>query len=165
MNYREESVLIVDAENRELGAVPRSEMRRRNLIHRAAYILVFNFRGELFVHKRTMGKDMYPGHYDIAAGGVVLAGESYEESAYRELAEELGVIGTELNVHSDIYFEDAANRVWGRVFTCVHDGPLTLQVEEVESGAFLSLDDVVALTSHKPFTPDSLVLLQRISGV
>ena len=36
-------------------------------------------------------RDVFPGYYDIAAGGVVLAGETYEAGARRELAEEVGI--------------------------------------------------------------------------
>ena len=53
----EEQVLIVDRDNNVTGAAPRSEMRAGRLGHRAAYILVFNSRGELFVQQRTMTKD------------------------------------------------------------------------------------------------------------
>ena len=81
MNPRDELVLIVDKDNNETGSAPRHEMRAGGLPHRACYILVFNSRGELFVQKRTMCKDIYPGYYDVAAGGVVLAGESCHLSA------------------------------------------------------------------------------------
>ena len=56
-------------------------MRTERLPHRCSYILVFNSRGELWVQKRTMIKDIYPGYWDPAAGGVMQVGESYEESA------------------------------------------------------------------------------------
>ena len=76
MGSADEVVIIVDEENNEVGAVPRREMRAGRLLHRATYILVFNSRGELYVQKRTQKKDVFPGYYDVAAGGVVLAGES-----------------------------------------------------------------------------------------
>ena len=72
---RDEIVLIVDKENNESGSALRHEMRSKGLPHRAAYILVFNSKGEIFVQKRTRSKDIYPGYFDIAAGGVVLADE------------------------------------------------------------------------------------------
>lgn len=157
-----EIVQIVDRDNRETGAVPRSHMRRLGLIHRASYILVFNRRQELFVQKRTMTKDIYPGHWDVAAGGVVLAGESYEVSASRELAEELGVSGVPLTPLFDHYFEEAGNRVWGRIFRCTHDGPFTLQPEEVESGLFMTIPQVLERCLREPFTPDGLLILRRL---
>ena len=49
----DELVDVVDAEDRVVGRVTRAEMRARRLRHRATYLLVFNSRGELFVHLRT----------------------------------------------------------------------------------------------------------------
>ncbi len=70
----DEIIQIVDADNVETGTARRSTMRAQRLIHRASFILVFNHKDELFLQKRTMHKDLYPGAWDIAAGGVVLAG-------------------------------------------------------------------------------------------
>ena len=158
---QEETVTIVDEENRVIGAAPRSRMRADGLPHRATYILVFNDEGELFVQKRTMGKDIYPGYYDVATGGVVLAGESYEDAAERELAEELGITGVRLKSHFDFFHEDAGNRVWGRVFSCIYNGDVNLQAEEVESGAFYPVHEILEISSKRLFTPDGLYVLQR----
>lgn len=156
-----EIVQIVDLDNREIGSVFRHIMREQRLIHRASYILVFNQAEELFVQKRTMNKDIYPGYWDVATGGVVLAGESYEQSAVRELAEELGVKG-QLKFLFDQYYEDDDNRVWGRIFSCIHEGPFILQAEEVADGCFMDIKKALALSKREPFTPDGLLLLQRL---
>ena len=161
MDPRDEIVLIVDKDNNETGCVPRHEMRTRGLPHRACYVLVFNSKGELFVQKRTMSKDIYPGYYDVAAGGVVLAGESYDASARRELEEELGIRNAFLAPRFTFFHQGENNQVWGRVYTCIYDGPLTLQAAEVESGFFAAPGEVVALSGKEPFTPDGLYVLQR----
>ena len=161
MNPGDEIVLVVDRNNNETGRVPRHEMRTRGLPHRASYIMVFNSKGELFVQKRTRSKDIYPGYYDVAAGGVVLAGESYAESAKRELEEELGIRETVLTPHFTFFYEEETNQVWGRVYTCIYDGALILQAEEVERGFFTAPDEVVALSRKEPFTPDGIYVLQR----
>ncbi len=156
-----EKVVIVDEANRVTGSASRSEMRRHNLIHRATYVLVFNSQGNLFVHKRTACKDLYPGHYDVAAGGVVLAGERYEEGAKRELEEELGISGTRLTKSFDFYHQSRHNRVWGRVFSCIHDGPVRLQKEEVEHGCFMEIGQILRMMGTHPFTPDGVLVLRR----
>ena len=161
MNPGNEIVLIVDRDNMETGSAPRHEMRSKGLPHRATYILVFNSRGELFVQKRTMGKDIYPGYYDIAAGGVVLAGESYDESAERELAEELGITGATLIPHFIFFHDEGKNQVWGRVYSCTYDGEMTLQAEEVESGFFAVPEEVLARSAKEEFTPDGVYVLRR----
>ncbi len=158
---RDEIVAIVDETNRVVGAAPRWKMRAKLLAHRATYILVFNHSGRLFLQKRTKTKDIYPGCFDVAAGGVVLEGETYEESAKRELTEELGISGVELKRHFDFYHQDDRSRVWGRVYSCRYDGEITLQQEEIESGAFLDVRQVLDMSSHEPFTPDGLAVLKR----
>ena len=162
MDPGQEKIIIVDKHNNEVGQVTRALMRARNLIHRATYILVFNSKGLLFLQKRTAAKDIYPSHYEIAAGGVVLAGESYELSAARELHEELGIAGQRLRYLFDNFYDDGINRVWGRVFSCTYDGPLQLQKEEVESGEFMAVDSIVEMMKTNPFCPDGTEILKRI---
>ena len=115
----------------------------------------------MLVQLRTTIKDMYPGYYDLAAGGVVAAGESYEENAEREAEEELGIRDTALEPKLDFYYEDEGNRCFGRVFTCVHEGPFTLQAEEVESVAFHTVEEIAA-GDVAPVTPDSRLAFDRL---
>ena len=157
-----ELVEIVDRNNNSIGAVTRHIMRQQNLPHRASYVLVFNRNGQLFIQKRTRTKDIYPGCWDLAAGGVVLAGESYLESAQRELREELGLTGARLTHLFDQYFEESGNQVWGRVFFCVSEGPFTLQREEIDHGRFIDLDEIEALHQTEPVTPDGMALLRLL---
>ena len=161
MNPRDEIVLIVDKDNKETGSASRHKMRARGLPHRATYILVFNSRGELFIQQRTLSKDIYPGFFDVAAGGVVLAGETYDASARRELKEELGIRDTAITPHFTFFYEEGDNRVWGRVYSCIYDGELTLQAEEVSGGFFAAPEAVLALSEKEPFTPDGIYVLQR----
>ena len=155
----EEIVPIVDREDNIVDQVPRSIMRSQGFRHRVTYIFVFHPDGRLFIQKRTTTKDVYPGYYDLAAGGVVCVGESYDESAQREAAEELGITAP-LRSHFKFYFEQANNRCWGKVFSCIHAGPFVLQVEEVESGEFIALDRVTS-GEFEPVTPDTRAVLER----
>ena len=161
MSAANEIVAIVDAQNNVIGAAPRWEMRANRLIHRSTYILVFNPEGALYVQKRTMTKDVFPGYYDPATGGVVLAGESYEESAIRELEEEMGIRDVPLTRMFDFYFADERTQVWGGAFSCVYDGPLTLQAEEVESVSLMTSDEIFQRAKTEQFTPDGLYVVRR----
>ena len=161
MMSKDEIVAIVDENNIVIGAEPRHVMRSGGLIHRATYILVFNSKGDIFVQKRTLSKDVYPGYTDVATGGVVLAEETYEASAERELAEELGIRDVALTRLFDFFYSAAGNRVWGRAYGCVYDGDIVLQAEEVESGGFRNVDEVIKNAGDEPSTPDSLYVLKR----
>src|SRR3989454_12783723 len=153
MGAADEIVTIVDKQNTLVGAVPRREMRARNLPHRSTYILVFNSRGALYVQKRTLTKDVFPGYYDVAAGGVVLAGESYEQGARRELEEEMGIRDVPLAWLFDFYFADEHTRVWGGAFSCVYDGKVILQEEEVEDVALMTIAEILRRAETEPITP------------
>lgn len=165
MSAYDEVVAIVDQNDVVIGSEKRSEMRLRHLIHRATFILVFNSKGQLFVQKRSLSKDLYPGYYDLTTGGVVLADEGYNISAKRELEEELGISGTPLESLFDFYFETADNKVWGRVFKCIFDGAITLQEEEIESGGFYTLEEIEKLIKTEPVAPESLYVFKRYFGI
>jgi len=161
MGAADEIVAIVDEYNTVVGAVPRREMRARRLPHRSTYIIVFHLQGSLYVQKRTMTKDVFPGYYDPVAGGVVLAGENYEESARRELEEEMGIHDVPLSRLFDFYFENEHTRVWGDAFSCVYEGELVLQKEEVEYVELMTFADILRRSATEQFTPDGLYVVRR----
>ena len=155
-----ERIVWVDEADRVLGSLPRAELRERGLIGRAAFILLFNTAGDLCVHQRTLSKAVYPGYWDIAAGGMVSADESYLQCAQRELQEELGVAGAELHDHGRFFFDAPNNRIWSAVFSARSDRPLRVQPEEVLEAGFVPFAQVLQDIQHKPFCPDSLVALR-----
>jgi 8-oxo-dGTP pyrophosphatase MutT (NUDIX family) len=160
-----ELIAWVDEHDQLLGSLPRAELRERGLIGRGSFILLFNGAGELCIHQRTLSKAVYPGYWDVAAGGMLQSGESYAESAARELAEELGIENVALREHGRFLFEQPDNRLWCAVFSAISDAPLILQPEEVLQAQFLPLNRVLALSLQQPFCPDSLVALQHYLAV
>jgi len=163
----DEQIIIVDEDNRQIDVVPRSVMRAEGLRYRATAIFVVDRVGRVFVQRRTETKDIAPGMLDLAAGGVVVDGESYEECAAREAEEELGIIDTPLEAVFDSYYcddgndEGPPNRVWNRVFICRHDGPFRLQPEEVASGEFVPIADILADDPGR-YTRDTVKALREL---
>ena len=156
-----ERVVYVDEHDQPLGEVTRAEAQARGLITRCTFIFVFNSRGELCVHQRTAHKRLYPAFWDVAAGGVVAAGESYREGAERELAEELGVQGVPLTEHFRFYFDSPDSRLWAGVFSCCWDGPLRLQPEEVQAARWVDLHGDWRRAGEQS-APDSQEALARL---
>src|SRR5882762_6792790 len=82
---------VVDKNDKILRDASRSEVHANNLRHRAVHMLIFNPAGEVYLQQRSRWKDRHPLKWDSSAAGHVAGGESYDDTARRELKEELGV--------------------------------------------------------------------------
>lgn len=160
MDATDEWVDLVDDDDRVVARVTRAEMRQRNLLHRAVYVLVRNARGEIFVHRRTTTKDVYSGYYDVTVGGVVAAGEDYDAAAARELAEELGVMNVSLARLGPMRYADERTRIHGMVYAARHDGPFVLQAEEIASGGFVAPAEAERVAREERCCPDGAAVLR-----
>jgi len=158
-----ELVDVVDENDCVIGRVARSEMRQRRLLHRCVYILLFDSSGRLFVHKRTKTKDVYPGWWDVAVGGVVAAGEDYDRAAHREFEEEVGLVGVQLNRICAMTYEDPGTRVRGMIYDCIADPPLRLQEAEIVEGRWVGSHALKQLAELERFCPDGLGALRKRS--
>ncbi len=156
----DELVEVVDEDDRVVDVVPRSLVRERLLLHRCTYVVVLDPDGRVYVHRRADSKDVYPGFYDVVAGGVNGVGESYEVCAAREVHEELGVTARPAYRFTHRY-QGPDGRCFGGVFDVLWDGPIRWQPEEVAWGTFLSLEDVDAMFERERFCPDSLEVFER----
>ena len=156
---KKERIQLVDAANRPCGSAERAMMRRFHFWHRATYVFVLNARQELCVQVRTMTKEVFPGHYDLATGGVVGAGEPVHVAAQRELAEELGIEGVRLQPCFGFRFAEQGNHIFGSAFLTRYDGPLSLQPEEVADALWLPVTEALALERA---TPDSRLALEMM---
>ncbi len=151
----QELVDVVDDHGQIVATVTRREVRQLRLPHRCVYVLVFNERGELFIHLRTPTKDVYPSHWDVCVGGVLAAGESFDAAARREVAEELGLDAAPERLFPFRY-SDSSSVVQGMVYRLKNDGPFQLQAEEIVRGEFVPPQDVAGRAAQEPFCPDAL---------
>lgn len=160
MDASGELVEVVDEDDRVIDVVPRRVMRERHLLDRCTYVVVFDPHGRVYVHKRTDTKDVYPGHYDVIAGGVNSVGESYDVCAARELEEELGITARPAFRFKHRY-EGPDGRCFGGVFDVIWDGPIVWQQAEVAWGEFVRLDALDAMIARESFCPDGLEVFDR----
>lgn len=158
-----ELIDVLDSAGRVVGRTTRAEMRRRKLPHRCVYIFVFHPDGRLLVHRRTDAKEVHPGLWDVAVGGVVAAGEDWHDAAVRETSEEIGVV-VEPKCHSEFRFDSGFGFVFGRIYTAVHPGPFTLQASEVAEAAFEPVDRLEPLFAARSFTPDGVAAWRQFAS-
>jgi 8-oxo-dGTP pyrophosphatase MutT (NUDIX family) len=144
----EEQLEVVDLDGNVLEVVPRSRIRAENLLHRTTFVIVRSSQGDVLVHRRADWKDLLPGWWDLAFGGAAAIGESWEDAARRELAEEAG-IDTPLRPLGSYHYDGDDSKEVGRLFTTISDGPFSHPDGEVAESRFVPLDGLVEfVTGH-----------------
>ncbi|MER5751993.1 NUDIX domain-containing protein [Streptomyces sp. NPDC002088] len=164
MSAADEILDIVDENDRVIGQSPRGEAYAQGLRHRCVFIQARDFADRLFVHRRTPTKLVFPSLYDMFVGGVVGAGETYDDAALREAEEELGVSGLPRPefLFKFLYADDAGHSWWSAVYEVRCDLPVHPQVEEVAWHDFLPEEEVERRLDGWEWVPDGLVAYERL---
>jgi 16S rRNA (adenine1518-N6/adenine1519-N6)-dimethyltransferase len=148
---------VVDQNDRICGYKSRAEVHGNNLLHRAVHILIFNDAGDVFLQQRSRWKDRHPLKWDSSAAGHVTAEENYDETARRELKEELGV-----EVPLENIFRLSASWRTDHEFIWGYRGAVSEELVpnkcEIERGAFVAPAVIDGWTSARPgdFAPGFL---------
>jgi isopentenyldiphosphate isomerase len=155
---------VLDDNGNVRGSATRAEVRAGNLRHRTVFIAVLNASSQLLVHRRADWKDVWPGAWDLAFGGVVDAGEAWETAAARELAEEAG-IEAELSYLGEGAYDDDEVRELARVYLARHDGPIEPVDGEVVETAWIALDDLQQWIAAREVCADTVaIVLPRLDA-
>jgi len=163
MSAADELLDIVDEADRVIGQAPRGEATARGLRHRCVFVFVRDGEGRVFVHRRTPTKLVFPSLYDVFVGGVVGAGESYDEAALREAEEELGVSGLPRPVPLfKFLYESSEHTWWSYIYEVRCELPVNPQVGEVAWHAFLSEEELGQRLGEWEWVPDGLAAYERL---
>lgn len=139
----EEYLEVVNRNGEIIQSLPRSEIHGDpSLIHRVVHVLVFNDKGELFLQKRSMNKDVAPGKWDTSVGGHVNSGETLDTALKRETEEELGITSFEPEflytyIHSNAYETELVY-----TYSCIYNGSIRFQRDEIDEVRPWSLDEI-----------------------
>jgi isopentenyl-diphosphate delta-isomerase len=88
----EESIVLVDDDNREIGVAPKLASHHADTpLHRAFSCFVFNRQGEFLLTQRALSKKVFPGVWTNSCCGHPAPGESTDDAVGRRLQEELGM--------------------------------------------------------------------------
>ena len=166
MSAADEILDIVDENDDVIGQSPRGEAYAKGLRHRCVFIQARDPEGRLFVHRRTPTKLVFPSLYDMFVGGVVGAGESYDDAALREAEEELGVSGLPRPefLFKFLYDDGAGRTWWSAVYEVRCELPVSPQVEEVAWHDFLPEDEVELRLRDWEWVPDGLAAHERLKA-
>jgi len=86
------SILNIVNDNDEIiGQASRQEIHERGLLHREVNIYFITPDKEIIFQHRSLNKDTFPDLLDASVGGHVEIGDSYLETAVKEIFEETGL--------------------------------------------------------------------------
>ncbi|MBP3789242.1 MAG: NUDIX domain-containing protein [Prevotella sp.] len=151
----EELFPIVDEQGRTLGRITRGEAHNGSrTLHPVVHLHLFNSRGELYLQRRPLWKDIQPGRWDTACGGHMAYGETPEQALRREVSEELGITDYTPIALGHYVFDSKRERELVYVNKTVYDGTVTPSKEELDGGRFWSREEIVNAMGKGILTPN-----------
>lgn len=146
---------IVDIHGNVIGKATRGECHNGSkILHPVVHLQLFNSRGELYLQKRALHKDIQPGKWDTAVGGHVDYGENIQTALRREAREELGITLFEPVLIGKYIFESDIEKELVHTFFTLYDGEIHPDQDEVEYGRFWSISELEKNMGAGLFTPN-----------
>lgn len=92
VSFDDEPLILVDAQDREIGVLDKASAHDGNgILHRAFSLFIFNSHGELLLQQRAADKRLWPGFWANTCCSHPRRGEALEDAIERRLHEELGM--------------------------------------------------------------------------
>jgi len=159
----EELIEEIDWNEKIVAIRPKSELRKKMFPHRAALVIPRAAGEKFLLCRRAADKQPFPDTWCCAVGGKVMAGESYEKAAQREMLEEIGLVQPLERVASFKYDGDDYKAVFA-LFTT--EKPLAVEKCSLDAGeiqylAEFSIPEIRKMVEEQPqeFAPTFRVAL------
>lgn len=157
----DEPLPVVDENDQVIGIKPRGQIHALGLFHRAVHIMVFDPAGRLYLQKRSANKDTHPHKWTTSASGHVDPGESYFESALRELGEELGLT-LALRLVGDYPASPETENEFTRLYQAVTTSLPAPDPYEIEFGHFFTWTEAMTLAQDPAQASPSLLPMLKL---
>ncbi len=156
MQEPEEIFPVVDEDGNEISIAPRSLCHdgKSMLLHPVVHLHLINSRGELFLQKRAMTKDILPGMWDTSVGGHMSPGESVETALRRETEEELGLKKITFHLNKKYKWQSSRERELVYSFTGRSDETPVINPGEIDYGRFWKFKEIKENLGKSIFTPN-----------
>jgi isopentenyl-diphosphate delta-isomerase type 1 len=162
----EELFDVVDMQDSVIATLPRSEVHRRKLLHRAVHVFVFRSDGAMLIHKRSATKEEFPSVWTSSCSGHVSAGETYDETAPREMFEELGIEAAVIPIRKFDACPETSHE-FTMFYTANSDDPILPDAQEMTEIRWMKLAEIDEWTQRAPedFSPAFLLLFKAFRGL
>jgi len=154
---------LVDSEDRVIGKTLEKGVHDRMEFHRGVQIFIFS-SGKMLVEKRSKKKETYPGYYNAGVSGHVMAGETYDDAAVRELREETGIEGAKPVFVAKVKATRKTLNTFLHVYELHYDGTIVNNPSEAELFEWMSLDEIRVRSKNEPFVPLFLECIKAFEG-
>jgi isopentenyldiphosphate isomerase len=157
---------IVTTEGDVVGKALRQDCHNgSHILHPVVHLHVFSSKGELYLQRRALHKDLLPGYWDTAVGGHVMYDETIPQALLREVKEEIGI--TDFTpIHLETYrYDSSRESEMVHVYKTTYDGPFYWNDGEVMDGRFWSVDELRQALGRGILTPNLEMELQRFGFV
>lgn len=159
-NKPHEELILVDAEDRELGFLSKEQCHLGSgRLHRAFSVFLFNSGGELLLQQRSAAKPLWPLHWANSCCSHPRRGESVEEAVQRRLAEELS-LGAEVRFLYKFEYQASYGQVGSEhelcwVFAGFTDEEPRVDAGEIAAWRYIAPEALSAEIADNPdiFTP------------
>ena len=157
MDNPEELFPIVDESGNIIGSVRRQAAHNGSkILHPVVHLHVFDTKGNIYLQKRPVWKDIQPDKWDTACGGHVDLGENIKSALRREAKEELGLTEFDINTLGNYIFESTRERELVYVHTTVINSNTIIRPNknELAEGKFWSKEEIINNMNKNVFTPN-----------
>ncbi|MBR0427086.1 MAG: NUDIX domain-containing protein [Clostridia bacterium] len=128
-------------------------------------ILILTYDKKIIVPKRSSNRKIFPNCYDFSVGGHVNSGEEYDEAAYRELKEELGISNVELQEIAYFSPFTSDSNTFQKVYILEYNNRITnYDKDGIEEIYFMTEAEIRKLMMDKPnlFKNDYLFVMNYL---
>ena len=148
----EELIDEVDKKGDIVATYPKSELKKRMFLHKAALIIPRTFDNKFLLGKRAKDKEPYADTLCCAVGGKISSGESAEKAAMREMHEEAGKEYPLEEVTSFVYDGDEYKAIFTIFTTKIPINPedLRLDPRETQYLEALSIEEILDNVNKNP---------------
>lgn len=154
-----EEVILVDSNDKEIGAGEKLKTHQQGKLHRSFSIFVFNSNDELLLQKRAQAKYHCAGLWTNTCCSHPRPGEPIEEAVHRRLKEEMGFDCELKEVFSFTYKAEFDNGLieneYDHVFTGRFDGEPILNPKEADDWKWVGVEELKKDIKENPskYTP------------